>query len=311
MSGSNKLNVVTGAFGYSGKYITRMLLERGDRVRTLTNHPGEAATFSQPIEVMPLNFADSSELARRLDGADTLFNTYWIRFPYGGVDFDRAVVNLETLIEAARRAGVRRIVQVSITGVSTELPLPYFHGKGVIEGVLAQSGISHAILRPALIYGREDILINNIAWALRKFPVFGIPGSGEYRVQPVLVEDLARLAVEASDRSDNYTIDAVGPETYTFNGLVAMLKSAVGSKAIELHIPPAAMWLAADLIGKVTGDVMLTRDEVKGLMADLLVSHAPPTASGRLSEWVHQHAVDLGQHYASEIARRRQPKQSG
>jgi uncharacterized protein YbjT (DUF2867 family) len=308
---SGNLQAVTRAFGYSGNYITRLLLERGDRVRTLTNHPGSPDIFRCPVEVEPLNFDDHAGLARSLEGAATLFNTYWIRLPYGGVDFDRAVANLESLIEAARRAAVRRIVQVSITGASTDLRLPYFRGKGLIEKALARSGVSYAIMRPVLIYGREDILINNIAWVLRKLPVFGIPGSGEYRVQPVFVEDLARLAVEASDREDNYAIDAVGPETYTFNGLVAMLKSAVGSKALVFHIPPAAMYLAADIICKITGDIILTRDEVKGLMADLLVSHATPTASGRLSEWVHQHTAELGQHYASEIARRRQPKQAG
>src|ERR1700733_8979898 len=113
-----KLHVITGAFSYSGKYITRLLLDRGDRVRTLTNHPGGADTFTRRIEIEPLNFDDPVALARPLEGADTLFNTYWIRFPYGGVDFPRAVKNLENLIDAARRAEVRRIVQVSITGAS-------------------------------------------------------------------------------------------------------------------------------------------------------------------------------------------------
>jgi uncharacterized protein YbjT (DUF2867 family) len=306
---TNNLQVVTGAFGYSGKYIAMLLLERGDRVRTLTNHPREAGIFERPIEVAPLDFGDPGQLARNLEGAATLFNTYWIRFPYGGVDFDRAVFNIRTLVDAARRAGVRRIVQISITGASANLELPYFRGKGLVEKALLESEISHAILRPALIYGREDLLINNIAWALRNLPVFGIPASGEYRVQPVFVEDLARLAIEASDRDDNYTIDAVGPQTYTFNSLVTMLKNAVGSHALVLHIPPVAMRLAAELIGRITGDVMLTRDEIKGLMADLLVSHAPPTASGKLSEWVRQNAAELGRHYASEVARRRMPGQ--
>lgn len=306
---NGNLQVVTGAFGYSGKYITRLLLKRGDTVRTLTNHPGPAETFSRPVEVMPLNFADRQGLARSLESAATLFITYWIRFPYGGVDFPRAAANVETLIEVACRARVQRIVLVSITGASTDSPLPYFSGKALCEKALMQSGMSYAILRPALIYGPEDILINNITWALRKLPAFGIPGSGEYHVQPVFAEDLARLAVEASDREDDYAIDAVGPETYTFNGLVAMLRSSAASKALIFHVPAAAMSLAANVIGRITSDVMLTRDEVKGLMADLLISRAPPTASGRLSEWVHRHAAELGQHYASEIARRRQSNQ--
>jgi uncharacterized protein YbjT (DUF2867 family) len=302
---ANKLQVVTGAFGNTGKYIARLLLKRGDRVLTLTNHPRDARTFDRPIEVAPLDFADPEQLTRNLEGAATLFNTYWIRFLYGGVDFKDAVSNIQTLIDAARRGGVRRIVQISITGASPSLELPYFRSKGQVENALAESRISHAILRPALIYGREDILLNNISWALRHLPVFGIPGSGEYHVQPVFVEDLASLAIEASDREDNYTIDAVGPETFTFNNLVAMLKTAVGSRSLVVHVPPWAMWLTAELIGKITGDVMLTRDEVKGLMADLLVSHAPPTAPGKLSEWVEQNAAELGRHYASEVARRR------
>jgi NADH dehydrogenase len=302
---NGQLHVVTGAFGYSGSYIAHLLLDRGDRVRTLTNHPGDPQRFAGRVEVAALNFDDPTALARNLEGASTLFNTYWIRFPYRGVDFDRAVRNVKVLFEAARQANVPRMVHLSITGASTALDLPYFRGKAEIEQALITSGLSYAILRPPLIYGPEDILLNNIAWLLRRFPLFTIPGSGEYRVQPVFVEDLAQLAVEASDRRDNYIIDAVGQETYTFNGLVELLKRAIGSRAIFFHVPPAAARLIAGIIGRMTGDVTLTEDEVKGLMTDLLVSHDRPTAPDRLSVWVHQNANELGRHYASEIARRR------
>lgn len=301
---NGQLHAVTGAFGYSGSYITRQLLDRGDHVRTLTNHPGDLERFHGPVETIPLDFADSATLARNLEGVSTLFNTYWIRFPYRGVDFDHAVSNVKILFDAARAAQVARVVHISITGASTALDLPYFHGKGLIEAALIDSGLCYAILRPALIYGPEDILINNIAWLLRRFPLFAIPGSGEYRVQPIFVEDLARLAVDASYRRDNYIIDAVGQETYTFNGLVESLNRAVGSRAIILHVPPVAARLLAGIVGRITGDVTLTEDEVKGLMADLLVSHDRPTAPGRLSVWIHQNAAELGKHYASEVARR-------
>ena len=302
---NGQLHVVTGAFGYTGSYLTRLLLDRGDRVKTLTNHPGDPQRFAGSVEAAPLNFSDPAALANSLEGASTLFNTYWIRFPYRGVDFDRAVVNVKTLFEAALRAHVPRVVHVSITGASTTLDLPYFHGKGLTEQALTGSGLSYAILRPALIYGPEDILLNNIAWMLRRFPLFTIPGSGDYRVQPVFVEDLARLAVEASERRDNYTNDAVGPETYTFNGLVEILRRAIRSKALLVHVPPFAARLIASAIGRIAGDVTLTRDEVKGLMAGLLVSDDRPTTPDRLSVWVHQNAAELGVHYASEIARRR------
>ena len=302
---NGRLHVVTGAFGYSGSYITRLLLNRGDRVRTLTNHPGDPQRFGGHVEIAPLDFAKPEKLARNLEGASTLFNTYWIRFPHRGVDFDRAVSNIEALFDAARAAQVPRIVHVSITGASTALDLPYFRGKGLVDQALIASGLSYTILRPALIYGPEDILLNNIAWLLRRFPLFMIPGGGEYRVQPIFVEDLAHLAAEGSNRRDNYIIDAVGQETYTFNGLVEILKRAVGSRALILHVPPVTARLFADIIGRITHDVTLTKDEVKGLMADLLVSNGRPTAPGRLSEWIHQNAAELGSHYASEIARRR------
>jgi uncharacterized protein YbjT (DUF2867 family) len=302
---NGRLHVVTGAFGYSGSYITRLLLDRGDRVRTLTNHPGDAERFGGHVEVAPLDFAEPKTLARNLEGASTLFNTYWIRFPFRGVDFDRAVSNIKALFDAARTAQVPRIVHISITGASEAVELPYFRGKGLVEQALIASGLSYAILRPALIYGPEDILLNNIAWLLRRFPLFMIPGTGEYRVQPVFVEDLARLAIEGSQRRDNYIINAVGQETYTFNGLVESVKRAVGSRAVILHVPPIAVRMIAGIVGRLSGDITLTEDEIKGLMADLLVSNDRPTAPDRLSVWIHQNAAELGRHYASEIARRR------
>jgi uncharacterized protein YbjT (DUF2867 family) len=302
---NGRLHVVTGAFGYSGSYITRLLLDRGDRVRTLTNHPGDAERFGGHVEVAPLDFAKPKTLARNLEGASTLFNTYWIRFPFRGVDFDRAVSNIKALFDAARTAQVPRIVHISITGASEAVELPYFRGKGLVEQALIASGLSYAILRPALTYGPEDILLNNIAWLLRRFPLFMIPGTGEYRVQPVFVEDLARLAIEGSQRRDNYIINAVGQETYTFNGLVESVKRAVGSRAVILHVPPIAVRMIAGIVGRLSGDITLTEDEIKGLMADLLVSSDRPTAPDRLSVWIHQNAAELGRHYASEIARRR------
>src|SRR5882762_9912489 len=189
------LNVITGAFGYTGGYIARALIANGARVRTLTNHARVDDPLARQLEIAQFNFDNSDALARSLDGVATVFNTYWIRFPHHGLDFDRAVSNLRTLIDAARRAGVRRFVHVSITNANAASPLPYFRGKGLIEDYLVQSGLSHAIIRPAVIFGPEEILLNNIAWMLRRIPLFVIPGDGAYRVQPVFVEDLAKLAL--------------------------------------------------------------------------------------------------------------------
>jgi len=300
----DELNIVTGAFSFTGRYITQMLLAGGSRVRTLTGRPAEANPFGGAVEVAPQAFDDPAALARSLEGATTVFNTYWIRFPHRGMTFERAVANITRLIDAAKRAGVRRFVHISITNASASSALPYFSNKGVVEQTLLGSGLPYTIIRPAVIFGPDDILLNNIAWLLRKFPIFAIPGNGTYRLQPVYVEDLARIAVDAARATRNVTLEAVGPEIFTFNELVDLMKRAVGSTARIIHVAPLMALPMANLIGKFMGDRMLTRDEMLGLMANLLVSRGSPIAPTRFSEWLARNADQIGRTYASELARR-------
>ena len=192
-----EVDVVTGAFGYTGKYITGRLLESGRGVKTLTGHPDRPNPFGDRVNVASFHFKDPRRLAEHLRGATTLYNTYWVRFPRGDVTFDRAVANSETLIRAASDAGVRRVVHVSITNPSKDSPFDYFRGKARVEEMIRDSGLSFSIVRPTVIFGREDILINNIAYILRRLPVFGIPGSGSYRLRPVAVEDVAEICVSS------------------------------------------------------------------------------------------------------------------
>jgi uncharacterized protein YbjT (DUF2867 family) len=298
------VNVVTGAFGYTGRYITPLLLSRGAKVRTLTNHPHRTNSFGDKVEVMPFSFEDPDALARSLDGAEVIFNTYWIRFSRGELTFERATANLKALIDAAKRSGVGRFIHISITNADAQSPLPYFRGKGRIEQYLIRSGLSYAILRPAIIFGPEDILLHNIAWMLRRFPLFTIPGDGNYHVQPVFVEDLARLAVDLANQHRDMAIDAVGPESFTFNELVALLAGTVASKARIVHVSPFIQLILAGIFSRLMGDVTLTHDEIRGLMGDLLVSNRAPTATTHLSEWLASHADTVGSCYRSELSLR-------
>jgi NADH dehydrogenase len=172
-----------------------------------------------------------------------------------------------------------------------------------VERFITDSGLAYAILRPTVIFGVEDILINNIAWLLRRCPVFAIPGEGDYKLQPVYVVDVAEMAVEAGKQSGNLLMDAVGPETYSFQDMVQLIAAAVGSRAKILHLPPSLALLASCLVGKAVHDVVLTREELDGLMAGLLVSKAQPTGHTRLSDWASRHGHLLGRHYASELQR--------
>lgn len=302
--------VVTGAFGYSGKYIAARLLAAGKRVRTLTNSPQRHNPFGAAVEVRPYDFDRPDELERSLRGARALINTYWVRFDHGDFTHAQAVRNTLRLFEAARRAGIPRIVHVSITNPSLESRLPYFRGKAELESALRGSGLSHAILRPAVLFGREDILVNNIAWMLRRFPVFGVFGDGSYELQPIFVDDLAQLAVRAADDAENLVRDAIGPETFSYRELVSVIGKAVGRQRRLVKIPPALGVAVGRLVGMAVGDVVITREEVAGLMQNLLVTSSPPAGTTALSEWVVLNRQTLGRRYSSELARRRDRRRS-
>lgn len=299
------IHAVTGAFGYSGRYIARRLLAAGYKVITLTNSTDRANEFGGRIPVHPFHFDRPDELAASLAGIETLYNTYWVRFNHKLFRHADAVRNTLTLFEAAKRAGVRRIVHISITNPSEDSPLEYFRGKAQLERALIESGLSYAILRPTVLFGAEDILINNIAWLLRHLPVFGIFGDGRYRLQPIYVDDLAALAVAQGSGTENVILNAIGPETFTYRELVETIGRLIGAPRPVISVPPAVGYWAGRLIGSLMRDVTITREEIAGLMANLLYVDAAPTGTTKLTDWIAAHADTVGRRYASELARRR------
>jgi uncharacterized protein YbjT (DUF2867 family) len=281
------------------------LQERGHRVSTLTNSIHRENPFGGRVEAHPFRFADPGALQEALRGAAVLYNTYWVRFDHRDFSQSVAVDNTRTLFAAARKAGVDRIVHVSITNPSEDSPFPYFRRKAVVERALIESGISYALLRPAVLFGGEDILVNNIAWFLRRFPVLAVFGHGRYRLRPIHVGDLADLAVAQGKSRTNTIVDAMGPESFAFRDLVRQIGAAIGKERPIVSMPPAVAYAAAWAFGRLLGDVTLTREEVDGLMAELLWTPAPPAGDTKLSEWARAHASSLGTRYASELARRR------
>jgi NADH dehydrogenase len=294
---------VTGAFSYSGKYIARRLLERGDEVLTLTNHPNRFDPFHEKIKAVPLNFGNEEELVQNLRGVDVLVNTYWIRFDKGNNTQPKAVENTRILVAAAAKAGVQRIVHISITNPAPASHLPYFRGKAANEKAVIDSGMSYAILRPTVLFGKEDILINNIAWLLRKLPLFGLPGDGSYRLSPVYADDLAELVVNSIDQKANFIWDAVGPDEFTFKAMVELIGKTINNQRALIPLPPRIALLAAQFISLFVKDVILTPEEVDGLMANLLISQEPPRCKTSLKDWLQENKNTVGQQYASEIAR--------
>ncbi len=299
-----EFDVVTGAFGYSGKYITQRLLEQGHTVHTLTNSINRPNPFNSLVQAYPYNFENFDKLTDSLRGSDVLYNTYWVRFDYADFSHTAAVENSLKLFEAAKQAGVRRIVHISITNPSETSSLPYFSGKARLERGLIESGLSYAILRPAVLFGKEDILINNIAWTLRHLPVFGVFGDGSYWIQPIYVDDLARLAVEQGQDSTNRIINAIGPETFTYRELVHTIGTIIGKKRPIISVSPSLGYWTGWILGKLMGDILITRDEIAGLMQERLYTYSPAAGTTCLTDWAKEHASTLGLHYASELRRR-------
>lgn len=301
---ASQTDAVTGAFGYSGKYIAQRLLDRGRNVITLTHSLHRANPFGERVKAHPFHFDNSEKLTESLRGVTVLYNTYWVRFNHKLFTHADAVQNTLALFAAAKAAGVERIVHVSITNPSEASPLEYFNGKAQLERALIASGISHAILRPTVLFGKEDVLINNIAWTLRRLPVFGVFGHGRYRLQPIYVDDLAALAVQHGEKRENVIVDAIGPETFTYRQLVQTVGDIIGKRRPIVSVPPAVGYLAGLIMGKIVRDVMVTKEEIEGLMADLLYVPSPPAGKTKLTDWVRKHADTLGLRYTSELARR-------
>jgi nucleoside-diphosphate-sugar epimerase len=296
-------DVVTGAFSFTGRFIARRLLAQERRLKTLTNHPHRNGAEDITAEVAPLQFTDREALVESLRGADVLYNTYWVRFRHGKVRFGDAVANTRILLGAARDAGVRKVVHISVSNPSTESHLDYYAGKAIAEKVVRESGLAWAIVRPTLIFGAGDILINNIAWLLRHLPVFGVPGKGDYRLQPVAGEDVAEIATWAADQVDNLTVDAAGPDVIYYSEMVESIAIAVGKHPRFIYLSPRNAVRAANLIGRLVNDVTLNEPELEGLMQELLVSHERPRGTRRLDNWLLSSADSIGVHYASELDR--------
>jgi NADH dehydrogenase len=286
--------------------MARRLLAQGHEVLTLTNSMRRSNPFGGKVKPQPFNFDNPALLEATLREVDVLINNYWVRFNMPPLfTHAEAVRNAKVLFDAAKRAGVARIVHISITNPDRNSDLPYFSGKAEMEEHLKSTGLSHCILRPTVLFGKEDILINNIAWGLRYLPVFGIFGDGRYRLQPIHVDDLAEAVVLQAHERTNSMIDAVGPETFHYRDMVEMIAEAIGVRPRIVFLPPALAYQATRIVGWFVDDVVITREEIRGLMEERLYVNSGPLGATKLSEWVRANRLRLGLKYTSEMARRR------
>ena len=302
------MHVVTGAFGYTGRWIAHRLLEKGVQVRTLTNAVGRDDPFDGRVEVHPLDFDDHAALVESLRGAEVLYNTYWVRYNHRRRNFEHgiAVENSKRLFKAAAEAGVERIVHFSVAHPHKAPDWTYFCGKVAVEKYLNDSEYCFAILRPTVLFGgHRNVLINNIAWMLRKFPIFGVFGMGNYPIQPVHVKDVARVAVEQGESRENVTIDVTGPETFRYKEYIGVMAKSMSLRRIILPMPPFVGWLFGKFLGLLLQDLVITRAEIKGLRRGLMASDEDPLGQLKFSEWIAEHGKDFGKRYQNDLKERK------
>ena len=305
---ARELHVVTGAFGYSGRWIAHRLLEEGHQVRTLTNAIGRDDPFNGEVEVHSLDFDDHVRLVESLRGAKVLYNTYWVRYNHPRRNFEHgiAVENSRRLFDAAAEAGVERIVHLSVAHPHKAPDWTYFRGKVAVEKILNESDYSFAILRPTVLFGGgRNVLINNIAWMLRKFPVFGVFGMGNYPIQPVHVKDVARVAVEQGRFRKNVTIDVTGPEKFRYKDYIGLMAKSMGLRRLIIPMPSIFGWIFGKLLGVFLQDLVITRAEIKGLKRGLMASDEEPRGVLKFSEWIAEHGSEFGNRYQNDLKERK------
>ncbi len=301
---NSELNVVTGGLSYIGKFITQRLVSQGKQVLVLTNHLQRDNPFGDQVMVAPYDFDRHDTLVGRLKGVSTLYNTYWVRFDHGLVSFEKAIANTERLIKAAEAAGIKKFVHMSVSNPSQDAPFPYYRGKAVLEKLIAQSKLPYAVIRPTLVYGGEqEILVNNIAWLLRRFPIFAVPSDKAYRLQPIHIDEVANLAIHAADHLHNQIVDAAGPDIMTFEEMVRLIANKIGSWSVLFHASPGLSLFLLKIVDLLVNDIVLTRDEMGALGEERLVSKQPPIGKMRLADWLDRNANQLGRRYASEMVR--------
>jgi uncharacterized protein YbjT (DUF2867 family) len=295
--------VVTGAFSNAGMAVAAELIRRGWFVRTLTNH---SPPTGSSIRATPLRF-EPDLLRAALNGADAFVNTYWIRFPYGGVTFETAVRNSRVLIEAARAAGVQRFVQVSVSNADENSALGYYKHKAVVDREVRESGLSYAIVHPTLIVGPKDVLTNNMAWFLRRVLVFAVPSGSGYRIQPILLPDVGRIIADAVEGTTSVDVEAAGREVVAFREYLRRLTRNMGLHRLFVSLPPPAIVAAMGPIGRMLGDTVLTPEEMRGLQQDRLVSRGTPLGTTSVFDWLASNASRFGHTYMNDTRRRFRP----
>jgi uncharacterized protein YbjT (DUF2867 family) len=281
---------VTGASGFVGQEILRQLHGAGHAVRILARHPrsndvqADAARYG--LEVHSGNVLDASSLAGALDSIDAVIHLVGIISEVGANTFENVHTRgTENLVVAAQKAGVKRFIQMSALGTRPKAVARYHRSKWAAEEFVRQSGLDWTIFRPSIIYGPRDHFVNLFAGISRWSPVLPVMGSGQAKLQPVPVGDVAACFAGAltTPQSSGQTYDLCGPEVLSFVGVLDNILAATGRKRLKLHIPMGLARFQAALLEFISPRLLgkappLNRDQLLMLNEDNVGNPEPANA---------------------------------
>jgi NADH dehydrogenase len=260
---------MTGGTGFVGQNVVHALRARGLDVRCLVRERSRAGTLENwGCELAVGNVTDPESLRRAVEGCDVVVHLVAI-IEGRPEEFERVMSQAtRDLLSAAKEAGVSRFVLMSALGASEEKDLvPYYGAKWEMEQAVNASGLEHVVFRPSFVFGRDGGILPKLMRIARRAPVTPVVGSGEQRIQPIWVEDVAAFFAKSVDlpQAANRTFELGGPDVVSWNELYARMKSVQGKRRPTIHLPFPLMRVNAAVLEKLPGPSPITRDQVKML----------------------------------------------
>jgi len=274
---------VTGGTGFIGRHVVARLVENGEKVRVAARG-GRKADLPAGVEQVPADVVSGEGLPEAMAGVDSVAHLVAIIAEKGGQRFD-AVIRGGTanVVSEAEKAGVKKLVYVSAIGAGPDPKLPYWHAKWQAEQTMTASGLDYTIIRPSLVFGPEDDFFNRLGRLVRRAPVVPVAGDGKTRFQPIWVEDVVSCVVACLNEGthDREIVEIGGPEYYSYNEIIDLIRQKLGVRRPKAHIPLWLMRPAARVLQAVLPSPPVTTDQLAMLSKDNVTAlDAVPKAFG-------------------------------
>ncbi len=265
--------IVTGGTGYVGTAICRAINARGLMVTSVsrTRKPRPILDVGGKIEFRSASVLDPAALDRHFVRADAVVHLVGIIVERKGHTYEKVhVEGTRNVVEAAKRAGVKRFLHMSALGARLGAPTRYWQTKAEAEEIVKASGLDWTIFRPSIIYGEGDDFVNRFAGLARALPFMPVIGSGKTRLQPIWVEDVATAFASALGNPETHgkSYDLGGPKPLSILEILDIVMRQIGKKRPKMHIPAPLMALQAGLLEKLLKNPPVTREQIKMLKED-------------------------------------------